>query len=99
LATLRVFSFEFPVIEIPEVTSDKALIVNVVNVPRLSNVKAPLIVSRSGMIRPVSPETPSAVKDPLISSTLLNVSVPLAEDAMVTLPLILSQLARLLASL
>jgi hypothetical protein len=39
------------------------------------------------------------VKDPLISSMLFNVIVPLTEDAIVRLPSRASQLARLLASL
>lgn len=96
---VRVFSFELPVIEIPEKTSDKASIVKLVKDPRRCNVKAPLKVSRSGATRPVNPDTPSAVNKPLISSILFNVIVPLTEDAMVMLPWRVSQLARLVASL
>lgn len=86
------------VIVIPDETSDKARMVKLVNDPRLSNVRAPWSVSRSGAIRLVIPEPASTVRDPLIFSMLYNAIFPLTEDAIVMLPLRVSQLARLSAS-
>jgi hypothetical protein len=55
-------------------------------------------VSKSGAMSFVSPDTPSAINDPLISSTLLNVIAPFTEEEIVMLPSKMSQLVRLSAS-
>lgn len=92
-------NFGFPVIVIPEDTRDSAPIVRVFNEARLLKVKAPFRVSRSGAMSFVSPDTPSAIKEPLISSTLLIVIAPFTDEEIVMLPSKLSQLLRLSASL
>ena len=83
---------------IPEDTRDSAPIVRVSSEARLLNVKAPSRVSKSGAMSFVSPDTPSAINDPLISSTLLSVIAPFTEEEIVMLPSKVSQLVRLSAS-
>ena len=82
-----------------EETCDNPPIVTVVSESRLLSVMPPCTLSKSGAKRPVSPEGPSAINAPWISSTLLMVIVPLTEGDIVTLPETVSQLLRLFASL
>lgn len=95
----RCLSFGFAMIVIPEDTSDREFIERLLSELMLSTVKAPSSVSRSGAARVVRPDAPSAVKDPLISVTLFRIMEPLADEEMVTLPSIWSQLAYVSASL
>lgn len=78
---------------------DRDVIETVVNDSKPSNVIPPCSVSKFGATRPVIFDPLSTENEPLISSTLLKVMVPLAEDEIVTLPCKVSQLVRLLASL
>ena len=64
----------------------------------LSNIRPPCNVSNFGNTRLSTLDPLSTEKEPLISSTLLKVMVPLAEDEIVTLPCIVSQLVRLFTS-
>jgi hypothetical protein len=83
---------------IPEETRDSEPIVRVLSEARLLKVKAPSRVSKSGAMSSVSPDTPSAINEPLISSTLLSVIAPFTEEETVMLPSKVSQLVRLSAS-
>lgn len=64
----------------------------------LSIIRPPCSVSNFGRTRLLILDRLSTEKEPLISSILLKVMVPLAEDEIVTLPSIVSQLVRLFTS-
>jgi hypothetical protein len=81
-----------------EETCDNPPMVMVVSESRLLSVIPPCTLSKSGVKRPVSPEAPSAINAPWISSTLLMVIVPLTEGDIVMLPETVSQLLSWFAS-